>query len=85
MRINDEHLTQGDQMKWLPDYDTVHQVLDRLAEGRENPSPLELAVLGTLARADGSLSVREITEALAADYDRPPTAESVFRVNIGRV
>jgi hypothetical protein len=83
-----EDVTRGrDQTQWPPDEAAVREVLNALSEGDADPGasgPLEIAVLEAFTSAGGSLTVGELVEKLAADYDRFPTRAAIRRVHFSR-
>jgi hypothetical protein len=76
-----------DQMEWPPDEAAVREVLNALSAAQEasgGPSPLEAAVLEAFTSAGGSLTVGELVEKLASDYDRFPTRAAILQVHFSR-
>jgi hypothetical protein len=55
-----------------------------ISESSLGMTPLEAAVLDIMVDAGRALSVREIAERLAADYDKPPTRASVLAAHAAR-
>jgi len=89
--MEDEDTTrEREQMEWPLDESALLEVLNGLDAdtrevGRGDLSPLEAAVLEAMSSAGGSLTVGELAEKLAFDYDRPPTREAVLKVHCSRM